>query len=139
MAQDHIQTIAALYAAFARKDLESVRSLFDPKVEWNAAENFLYADGNPYIGHDAVMNGIFKRLAVDWAEFSVTADEILGAGPLVIARGRFRGTFNANGASVNAQFVQVFQFENDRIVKVQMYTDTASFKDTIARTRLASV
>jgi len=138
MAQDHIQTIAGLYAAFARKDIESVRSLFAPNVEWNAAENFIYADGNPYVGHEAVMNGIFKRLAEDWAEFTLSADEILGAGNLVIARGRFKGTFNANGASVNAQFVQVFQFENDQIVKVQMYTDTASFKDTIAHTRLAS-
>lgn len=128
-----------MYAAFASKDVDSVRSLFDPKVEWNAAENFLYADGNPYIGHDAVMNGIFKRLAEDWAEFSVTADEILGDGNLVIARGRFRGIFNANGASVNAQFVQVFQFEGNKIVKVQMYTDTAQFKDTIARARLANV
>jgi ketosteroid isomerase-like protein len=139
MAQEHIQTILTMYAAFASKDVDSVRSLFDPKVEWNAAENFLYADGNPYIGHDAVMNGIFKRLAEDWAEFSVTADEILGDGNLVIARGRFRGIFNANGASVNAQFVQVFQFEGNKIVKVQMYTDTAQFKDTIARARLANV
>ncbi len=84
------------------------------------------------------MNGIFKRLAQDWAEFSMTADEILGVGNLVIARGRFKGTFNANGASVNAQFVQVFQFEDDQIAKVQMYTDTASFKDTIAHIRLAN-
>ena len=138
MALDHTQTIASLYAAFARKDLDSVRSLFDPNVEWNAAENFLYADGNPYIGHEAVMNGIFKRLGEDWQEFSVTADEILGAAGLVIARGRFKGIFRANGASVNAQFVQVFQLENDKIVKVQMYTDTAQFKETIAHTRLAS-
>jgi ketosteroid isomerase-like protein len=137
MAQDHIQTIATLYAAFARKDLDSVRDLFDPKIEWNAAENFLYADGNPYIGHEAVMNGIFNRLGEDWAEFSVSADEILGAGNLVIARGRFRGVFHTNGASVNAQFVQVFQFEGDKISKVQMYTDTAQFKDMIAGTRLA--
>jgi hypothetical protein len=139
MAQDHRPTIAALYAAFARKDLESVQSLFDANVEWNAAENFIYADGNPYIGHDAVMTGIFKRLAQDWTEFSVTAEEILGDGNLVIARGRFRGTFKDNGASVDAQFVQVFQLEGGKITKVQMYTDTASFKDTIARTRLASV
>jgi uncharacterized protein len=138
MAQDHIQTIATLYAAFARKDLDSVRSLFDPHIEWNAAENFLYADGNPYIGQEAVMNGIFKRVAEDWQEFSLTADEILGAAGLVIARGRFKGIFKANGASVDAQFVQVFQFAGDQIAKVQMYTDTASFKDTIAHTRLTS-
>jgi ketosteroid isomerase-like protein len=119
--------------------MEEMLSYLDPKVEWNAAENFIYSDQSPYIGHEALKTGVYARLAEDWSEFSVTADEILGAGPLVIARGRFRGVFRANGASVNAQFVQVFQFEGDKVVKVQMYTDTAQFKDTIAHTRLASV
>jgi ketosteroid isomerase-like protein len=135
MAQNHIQTIKSWYAAFQRNDLAQMLSFLDPHVEWNSAENFIYSDHSPYIGHDAVKTGIYKRLSEDWSEFSMTADEILGAGNLVIARGRFRGTFNANGATVDAQFVQVFQFENDKIAKVQMYTDTAKFKETIARTR----
>ena len=139
MAQDHIQTIRSWYAAFLAGDPAAMLSFLDPKVEWNSAENFIYSDHSPYIGHDALIAGVYKRLAEDWSDFSMTADEILGAGNLVIARGRFRGTFNANGAGVNAQFVQVFQFEGDKIAKVQMYTDTAQFKDTIARTRLASV
>lgn len=139
MAQDPTQTIKALYAAFARRDLDAVLSYLDLKVEWNAAENFIYSDRNPYLGHEAVRTGIFQRLAEDWIQYTVTAEEVQGAGNLVIARGRFRGVFKANGASVNAQFVQVFQFEGDKVIKVQMYTDTAQFKDTIARTRLAGV
>jgi ketosteroid isomerase-like protein len=139
MAQDHIQTIKAWYAAFISRDIPAMVAHLDPQVEWNSAENFIYSDHSPYIGTEAVKTGIYDRLGEDWSEFSMSADEILGAGNLVIARGRFRGTFNANGATVDAQFVQVFQFEGDKIVKVQMYTDTAQFKETIARTRLANV
>jgi ketosteroid isomerase-like protein len=138
MAQDHIQTIKAWYVDFTNRDLPAMVARLDPKVEWNAAENFIYSDHSPYIGPEAVKT-VYDRLAEDWSDFSMSADEILGAGNLVIARGRFRGTFNANGATVDAQFVQVFQFEGDKIAKVQMYTDTAQFKETIARTRLANV
>jgi ketosteroid isomerase-like protein len=139
MAQDHIQTIKDWYKAFINRDLPALVAHLDPQVEWNSAENFIYSDHSPYIGIEAVKTGIHDRLNADWSDFSMSADEILGAGNLVIARGRFRGTFRANGATVNAQFVQVFQFTGDKIAKVQMYTDTAQFKETIARTRLAEV
>jgi hypothetical protein len=77
---------------------------------------------------------IFGRLLVDWDNFSMNPTEILGGGDIVIASGRFRGTFKANGAKINAQFVQVFHFRDDRIVKCQMYTDTAQFRDAISQT-----
>jgi hypothetical protein len=67
------------------------------------------------------------------------AGEVLGGGDLVIANGRFLGRFKANRALINAQFVQVFQFNDGKIGKCQMYTDTAQFKESISRIRLASV
>lgn len=59
--------------------------------------------------------------------------EILGGGEIVIASGRFRGKFKANGATIDAQFVQVFQFKGGKIAKCQMYTDTAQFKEAISQ------
>jgi ketosteroid isomerase-like protein len=80
----------------------------------------------------AVGQLIFGRLLVDWNDFSMTAGEILGSGEIVIANGRFRGKFKTNGAAIDAQFVQVFQFRDGKIAKCQMYTDTAQFKDAIS-------
>jgi ketosteroid isomerase-like protein len=85
-----------------------------------------------------VVKFVFERLLSDWENFSLSAGEILGGGDLVIANGRFRGTFRANGASIDAQFVQVFQFKDGKIAKCQMYTDTAQFKESISQIRLAS-
>lgn len=51
----------------------------------------------------------------------------------MIASGRFGGTFKANGAPIDAQFVQVFQFKAGKIAKCQVYTDTAHFKEAISR------
>ena len=133
MPHDYTQTVRSFYEAFARRDAQFLTELFDPRIQWTAAENFLYADQSPYVGVDAVLNLIFGRLPADWDDFSVSAAEILGGGDLVIASGRFLGTFKANGASIDAQFAQVFQFKDGKIAKCQMYTDTAQFRESISR------
>jgi hypothetical protein len=138
MPQDHTQIVRSFYEAFAHRNPRQFAELVDPGIEWTSAENFIYADHSPYVGVDAVLNFVFKRLPADWDNFSLSAGEILGGGDLVIASGRFRGTFKANGASIDAQYVQVFQFKDDKIAKCQMYTDTAQFKESISQDRLAS-
>jgi len=139
MLHDYTQTVRSFYDAFARRDAQLFTELLDPQIEWTSAENFLYADHSPYVGIDAVLKLIFERLPADWDDFSVSAGEVLGGGDLVIANGRFLGRFKANRAFINAQFVQVFQFKDGKIAKCQMYTDTAQFKESISRIRLASV
>jgi ketosteroid isomerase-like protein len=135
MTQDCTQTVQSFYEAFAARDTQRFAGLLDPNIEWTAAENFLYADQSPYVGVAAVVNLIFGRLFADWESFTMSPGEILGGGEIVIASGRFRGTSKASGAPVDAQFVQVFQFKDGKIAKCQMYTDTAQFRETIARTR----
>lgn len=132
MPHDYAQTIRSFYEAFLRHDQQQMAELLDPQVEWTSAENFLYADRSPYVGVEAVFGLLFGRLASDWDNFVISSNEILGSGDLVIASGRFMGTFKATGTPINAQFAQVFQFQNDKIAKCQMYTDTAQFKESMA-------
>ncbi len=132
---DHIQTVRSLYEAWAHRDAERCAALVDPEIEWTSAENFIYSDHSPYKGAAAVLTLMFGRVLIDWNNFSMGAAEILGSGDIVIANGRFRGTYKANGASIDAQFVQVFQFKDGKVSKCQVYTDTAQFKETIAQAR----
>ena len=138
-AADYTEMVRSLYDAFSRRDRSRCAEFFDPLVEWASAENFLYADHSPYVGVEAVAHLLFDRLSGDWDNFSMTPAEILGGGDIVIASGRFRGTFRANGATINAQFVHVLHFRSGRIFKCQMYTDTAQFRDTIGKLRTDSV
>jgi ketosteroid isomerase-like protein len=139
MPHDDAQTVQSFYAAFANRDTQRFVELLDPQIEWTAAENFLYADQSPYVGASVVIKLIFERLFNDWDDFSISPGEILGSGEIVIASGRFRGTFKVNGAPIDAQFVQVFQLRNGKIAKCQMYTDTAQFKEAISRIHSARV
>jgi uncharacterized protein len=133
MTPDYSQTVRSFYDAFVHRHAERFLELLDPQIEWTSAENFLYAGRSPYVGPDAVHQLIFGRLFSDWDDFTMIPDEILGGGEIAIASGRFRGTFKANRAAIDAQFVQVFQFKDGKIVKCQMYTDTAQFKEAISQ------
>ena len=62
----NVDVIRGAYDAFAEGDVPAVLSAMAPDIEWNEAENFPYPDGNPYIGPDAVVEGVFTRLGQDW-------------------------------------------------------------------------
>ena len=131
MVTDYRQIVKRFYRLYAIKDIAAAMDLFDPQVEMHPAENFIYAKGSPYIGPEAIQNNIFTRVDAEWDGFTATTEEILGSGEVVIARGRYRGTFKATGTTINAEFVHVFRFKDGKISMWQSYTDTAQFKEAL--------
>jgi ketosteroid isomerase-like protein len=135
MPADYRQVIERFYQMYARKDIPATMQLLDPQVEMHPAENFIYATGHPYVGPDEIRYSIFTRIDEEWDGFTATTEEILGAGEVVIARGRYRGTYKITGTVINAEFVHVFRFKNGKISVWQSYTDTAQFKEAISGQR----
>ena len=132
MSEQNKQTIERMYEAFGRGDIAFVIGALDPDVEWWEAENFIYADKNPYVGPQAVLEGVFARIGQEWEGFSVTPLEVLDAGESVVGRGHYAGKYRETGRDVKAQFAHVFSFRNGKVVKFQQYTDTAQFKKAVA-------
>ena len=66
MSQQDANTVRALYEAFGRGDIPFVIGTLDGEVEWREAENFIYADRNPYLGPTAVLEGVFARIGGEW-------------------------------------------------------------------------
>jgi hypothetical protein len=56
------ETIKAAYAAFGRNDPSVLFGAMDPAITWNEAAGNPLADGNPYVGPQAVGEGVFARL-----------------------------------------------------------------------------
>ena len=129
MSQENVQTIRSIYEAFEKGDVPTVLSKMDQKIEWREAENFIYADRNPYIGPQAVLEGVFMRLGSDWESFTVTPEEWLDAGDRVVVLGTYTGTFKATGREVRAQFAHVWSLTGSRVARFQQYTDTRQFAE----------
>jgi ketosteroid isomerase-like protein len=127
MSQENVNVVRSMYEAFASGDMPVIIAALDPQVEWWEAENFIYADKNPYVGPDAVLEGVFVRIGTEWDDFRVSPDAVLDAGEVAIGHGYYSGTFKQTGEPVRAQFAHFFTFRDGKIVKFQQYTDTAQF------------
>ena len=135
---DNPALINSLYQAFASGDVPAIIGALDPAIQWNEAENFLYADGNPYIGPQAVLTGVFQRIGADFDGFQVVPEKFLSEGDTVAAFGRYRGKYKMTGGTVDAQFVHVFTLANGKVTAFQQYTDTAQFQRVVSGQMTAS-
>ena len=124
MSQENLDLIRGIYAAFAAGDIPGVLGRMAPDMVWNEAENFPYADGNPYVGHDAILGGVFARLGGEWDGFAAVPDEFLDAGDTIVMLGRYRGTCKATGKSIHAQMAHVWRVADGKAKSFQQYTDT---------------
>ena len=124
MSQENVELVQAIYAAFGAGDVPGVVGRMSPEIVWNEAENFPYADRNPYLGPEAILTGVFARLGTDWEGFAAVPDEYLDAGDTVVVLGRYHGTFKATGEMLDAQLVHVWRLEDGKAVAFQQYTDT---------------
>jgi ketosteroid isomerase-like protein len=125
MSQENVAAIQGLYAAFARGDAGAALSLLDREIVWNEAESFPYADHNPYIGPEAVAQGVLFRLATEWDNFQVHAAEYVDGGDIVVTLGRYTGVYKTTGRALDAQFAHVWYIKNGKIARFQQYADTA--------------
>ncbi|HZI20459.1 MAG TPA: nuclear transport factor 2 family protein [Pyrinomonadaceae bacterium] len=129
MSHENVEVVHAVYDDFGRGDVPAVLGRMDEAIEWREAENFLYADGNPYVGPQAVLEGVFMRLAADWDGFAVVPEEWLDAGNHVVVLGTYRGEHRVTGREVRAQFAHVWGLKGGRVVRFQQYTDTRQFAE----------
>ena len=124
MSERNVALIRGIYDGFAAGDVAAVLGAMSPGIVWNEAENFPYADGNPYVGPDAVAQGVFARCIGEWDGFAVAIDEILDAGDTIVALGRYSGTYKATGKPISAQLAHVWRVEDGKAAAFQQYADT---------------
>lgn len=124
MSQANVAVIQSIYDGFAAGDVAAVFGAMQPDMVWNEAENFPYADGNPYVGAEAIGAGVFGRIGAEWDVFTVTIAEMLDAGDAVIALGRYAGTYKATGKRIDAQLAHVWRLRDGKAASFQQYVDT---------------
>ena len=124
MSQAEVDVVRGIYDAFATGDVAGVLGRMAPDIVWLEAENFPYADGNPYVGPEAVAAGVFARCIGEWDGFGVQVDEIVDGGTTVIAFGRYVGTCKATGTPQNTQMAHVWRIADGKAARFQQYADT---------------
>ena len=125
MSQSNLDIIKGVYAAFASGDIPAVLGVMSPAIVWNEAENNLpLAQGNPYIGPQAVLEGVFIRLGEEFDGFAVASERYIAEGDCVVMSGRYSATSKATGLPVNPQVVHVWTLKDGKAETFQQHADT---------------
>lgn len=128
----NVMTVQKLYNDFAKGDIPSVQAAMDENVVWNEAENFPFADGNPYIGFDAIAAGVFGRIQSDWEYWNLVDMDLKEmTNNRVLATGRYNAKYKKNGAVINLQMAHLWTLKDGKIVAFQQYADTKGITDAM--------
>jgi len=122
-----VETIQAAYAAFAKNDPSVLLGAMASDVQWHQAQGNPLADRNPYVGAQAIGEGVFGRLLAAIDGFSAAPDRFIDGGDHVVVLGRYGGTMKHSGANLDAPFCHVYRLAGDRIVSFEQYTDSAQW------------
>lgn len=122
-----LQTLQSAYAAFANNDPSVLFGAMAPDIQWREAEGNPLADRNPYIGGQAIGDGVFGRLLAAIDNFTAVPDSFVDGGDDIIILGRYGGTMKHSGEKLDAQFCHVYHFSGEHIVSFQQYTDSAQW------------
>ena len=118
------ELISGLYDAFANGDIPAVLGGFDPDIEWNEAEGFMY--GGTYIGPNSILENVFMKLGTEWEGFAAVPSKVVDGGDgNVISTGTYSGKFLKTGKSINVPFAHEWEFRDGKVVRFRQYTDTA--------------
>jgi len=127
MAHDNVEIVRSSYEIIARQDISRLLEIWDPQIEWREAEGHPYSDGNPYIGPDRILDGVFSRLGGEWEDFTAHPEEFLAQGDTVVVIGRYTGTYKSTGRPLDAQVVHVYRLRDGKVISFQQFSDTAQF------------
>jgi ketosteroid isomerase-like protein len=129
--QQNIDKIQSVYDAFSTGDMPTVLGSMHPKITWNEAESNSLADGNPYIGPDAILQGVFARLGANHEYFGLQDIKIHGMSDnKVLATLRYDAKVRATGKTYNAQAAHLWTLNNEgKIISFQQYVDTKKLAD----------
>ncbi len=131
---ENVNIINNAYKAFAEGDVPAVLASMDANIIWNEAENFPYADGNPYVGPDSILKGVFTRLGSEWDYFKLVDLKLHEmSNNYVLATGRYQAKYKKNGAILDAQMAHLWELKDGKIIAFQQYTDTKQAANIIGK------
>lgn len=121
-----------LYQSFAAGDIPAALATMDANIVWNEAESFPYADKNPYIGPEAVLNGVFARIGEEWEYWNLTDIQLYEmSNNRVLSTLRYQAKHKKTGKVINSQTAHLFTLKDGKIVTFQQFTDTKQAADAI--------
>jgi|LGOV01.1.fsa_nt_gb steroid delta-isomerase-like uncharacterized protein len=128
---NNMTVVDNLYKAFAKGDMPTVLGLMDEKVIWNEAESNSLAVGNPYIGPEAVLNGVFAKIGEMYKSFALKDIKLHEMSNNQVLATLYYVITAKNGETYNVQATHHYTLNDEgKISAFQQYVDTKKLAET---------
>jgi ketosteroid isomerase-like protein len=128
-AEQNLETVRALYAAYEARDVEGLLASLDDEFEVYQSE--LLPWGGTYKGPDGMIE--FIKNITSHIDSIVVVEELVEAGDHVIMVGRSRGTITATGQPYEVRLVDVVRLREGKVLRLDIYLDTPAVLEAMGR------
>ena len=116
------EIIKAHYAGSDAKDVQAMMAPVTDKTAWTEMAGFPYA--GTYVGPDAIISGVFKRIGEDWDGYALKLDRLVDGDTTIVGIGTYSGVYKKTGKVMSARVVHVWDMEDGKAVRFEQFTDT---------------
>ena len=121
--EENITIVQQLYAAFAKRDIETIVGMLSPDVEWGEPDNPFNPAGGTRHGHQGFL---------EWLDIGRQAEEILELMPRkmltdsnsVAVVGHMKCLAIPTGKTYESDFVHLITLKDGKVTKFQEFFDT---------------
>src|SRR3954470_22997862 len=120
--------------AFGQGDLDTFLEAFFDDVTWSGPKGENFPGAGNHDGRDAVRDAFLGDVKRSYASFGFRPDHFFGApdADIVVAVGAFTGEgIKGSKGQLDAPAVQMWEFDGDKVVAVDIYTDSADFPGVV--------
>ena len=119
---NYLDIIRSTYEGTSEDNGRNLLAVLAPDASWTEAAGFPYA--GTYIGAEAIVAGVFKRLATEWEGYQARVHTYLADGDRVAAFGVYSGTYRATGKAMTATFAHLYRLREGKIVSMEQFVDS---------------
>lgn len=119
MSEENVEHIRRGCEAFARRDWDATKEMYDPAIEWVETPS-LGPDAATYVGPAQVRAATESWMGM-WSDYDIEFRRFADAGDEVVVLARERGTIAASGAVVERELGQIFTWQGGRVVRVRLF------------------
>lgn len=129
MSQSDLEIVRDLYAAFERRDLDTIRAAIHPDfvMEQSAALPW----GGQRHGPDGFL--AFLGALLSYVAPTVDRDDLYDSGDHIVQVGYSHGTVLANGAPFRAREVHVWQLRDGKIIAYHVHVDVDAIRAALLK------
>jgi uncharacterized protein len=130
MRPEDLAVVRGAYDAFARGDLEELRTFLAPDIEWRTTPEVPFM-GN-YSGLDEFLRGMGEWTGA-FEGITTEVEEMIDAGENVIVRHRMRGRGRDSGVEVDLEICQVVAVRDGKLIRMHDYSTREEALQAVAQ------